>query len=166
MRRVLAAAGILFLLGSQGAWAQTANVNFSPDFQSSLTDDYGEREGEELRSAVERAIATAIERRGVAADARYSIEVLIIDAEPNRPTREQTRREPGLDSFRSISVGGAELRAVLRDHEGNIIREVTHRRYDHSVLDAQYSAATWYTARRAIREFAEKVATAYVGESS
>ena len=60
----------------------------------------------------------------------------------------------------SISLGGAELHAVLRGADGVVIEEVTHRRYNYS-LEEIGAATTWSEARRAIRQFADKVADAY-----
>lgn len=136
------------------AWAQTSPVSFSPEFQAALEEDYGVREGEYLREAVIEAINTELARRGVSSAG--SIEVTIIDAEPNRPTMQQLVDRPSLDAG-SISIGGAELRATLPSGE-----VVTHRRYNHSLADIAGPATTWTEARRAIRQFAIKVADAYI----
>jgi hypothetical protein len=167
MRFVVLVLAALVGLGTvETAWAQATRTGYSPEFQNALVEDYGPREGDELRGVVENRIAQALARRGVSSanNEGLTIDITIVDAIPNRPTRQQIRLEPGLDMIRSISVGGAEFLAVLRDRDGNAMREITHRRYDHSLLDAQYSGSTWHTARRAAAEFAEKVATAYVGE--
>ncbi len=68
--------------------------------------------------------------------------------------------QPSLD-FQSVSIGGAELRAVVRGANG-ATTEVTHRRYNHSLADLGGAATTWTEARRAIRQFAVKVADAYI----
>jgi hypothetical protein len=153
IRSLLAAATVLALAAP--AWAQSTPVSFSPEFQTALEEEYGPREGDYLREAVVRAIDAELARRGVSNPG--SIEVTIIDAEPNRPTMQQLRDEPGLDPIRSISIGGAELRATLPGGEA-----VTHRRYNHSLADLVAPATTWTEARRAIRQFAVKVADAYI----
>ena len=61
----------------------------------------------------------------------------------------------------SISVGGAELRGTLRAPDGQVIGEINHRRYNHNLADLTGAESTWTAARRAIRQFAEKVADAY-----
>jgi hypothetical protein len=96
-----------------------------------------------------------------------TIEVVIVDADPNRPTWQQLRDEPSLDYHRSFSIGGAELRAVLRDSEGNVLTEVEHRNYNSSISEfhGMPPGATWSEARRAIHRFANKVADAYVAHS-
>lgn len=151
--------GAALLAFAAPAWAQSTPVSFSPEFQTALEDDYGVREGEVLRTAVTDAITRELSRRGVAAGSA-NIEVTIVDAEPNRPTMRQLFDEPSLD-FSSISIGGAELRAVVRSANGGST-EVTHRRYNHSLEDIAGAATTWTEARRAIRQFAVKVADAYV----
>jgi hypothetical protein len=142
------------------------SVSFSPEFQASLEEELGAREGAYLSDAVQEAIGRALAARGVAASNAIHIDVTIVDADPNRPTFQQLRDEPGLDAIRSISIGGAELRAVLRGADGAVINEVDHRRYNHSIQDVSLGAATtWSEARRAIRQFANKVADAYVAAS-
>ena len=97
--------------------------------------------------------------------APVTVEISIVDADPNRPTMQQLADTPGLDAFRSISIGGAELHAVLRGADGQVLSEVTHRRYNHSLDDVIPPATTWTEARRAIRQFANKVADAYVANA-
>lgn len=152
-------AGAAMLAAATPAWAQSTPVSFSPEFQIALEEELGVREGEVLRAAVTDAIARELARRGVAAGSA-SIEVTIVDADPNRPTMQQLVDEPSLD-FASISIGGAELRAIVRGADG-AATEVTHRRYNHSLADLGVAATTWTEARRAIRQFAVKVADAYV----
>ena len=157
IRHLLAGAALLAFAAP--AWAQTTPVSFSPEFQTALEEDSGVREGEVLRAAVADAISNELARRGVSAGSA-NIDVTIVDAEPNRPTMQQLFDEPSLD-FGSISIGGAELRAIVRSADGETT-EVTHRRYNHSLSDLVGAATTWTEARRAIRQFAVKVADAYV----
>jgi hypothetical protein len=152
IRSLLASAAVLAFAAP--AWAQSMPVSFSPEFQTALEEEYGAREGEYLREAVSNAINAELTRRGVSNPG--SIDVTIVDAEPNRPTMQQLFDRPSLDA-RSISIGGAELRATLPGGE-----VVTHRRYNHSITDIVVPATTWTEARRAIRQFAVKVADAYV----
>lgn len=141
------------------AWAQSTPVSFSPEFQTALEEDYGVREGEYLRTAVEDAIQAELTRRGVSANG-VTIDVTIVDAEPNRPTMQQLFDRPSLDGT-SVSIGGAELRATIRTANG-ATSEVSHRRYNHSLADLNGPPMTWTEARRAIRQFAVKVADAYI----
>lgn len=153
MRLPALAAAAALLCFSPLASAQTTPVSFSPEFQEALDDDLGAREGEILSGYVDRAIAAEFARRGLSSAS--AINVTIVDADPNRPTMEQLSARPGLD-YNSISIGGAELVATLPNGE-----TVTHRRYNHSLSDLIGATTTWSEARRAIRQFAVKVADAY-----
>jgi hypothetical protein len=168
MRLFPAICGLAALAFAQGAAAVTlAPISFSPELETELHDDLGVREGDYLRDDVEGAVRSALTRRGVdLASGGVTIEIVIVDADPNRPTMQQLAERPGLDPIRSISIGGAELRAVLRDASGGVIAEVDHRGYNHTLADVQSMAAnTWSEARRSIRRFAGKVADAYVAHS-
>lgn len=152
--RYLLATAAMFALATP-AMAQTTPVSFSPEFQESLDEDLGAREGDFLRTHVAEAIDAELASRGISN--RGGINVTIVDAEPNRPTMQQMIERPGLDAG-SISIGGAELVATLPNGQ-----TVTHRRYNHSLSDIAGPASTWTEARRAIRQFAVKVADAYSG---
>jgi len=160
---LLSAAALAF---AASANAQTLEqISYSPEFQTELQDDLGPREGEYLQENITRAIERAIARRNVAATG-VRIEVVIEDAQPNRFTMQQLRSRPGVDPLRSVSVGGADLRAVLRRPDGTVLTEVEHSRYTTSLRDLFFEPLTWTDANRTIRQFAEKVADAYVAQSS
>lgn len=169
MRLIPAVAAIAVLAFAPMAAAQVAlaPISFSPEFQVSLDEDLGVREGETLRQAVETSVSRALARAGasVSNGAPVTIEISIIDADPNRPTMHQLAEEPGLDFGRSYSIGGAELRAVLRGSDGRVLTEVTHRRYNYSIDELLGPPATWSEARRAINQFATKVADAYIAHA-
>lgn len=166
MRFAPALLGLAIMAFAVPASAQTLeSVSYSPEFQSELEDELGPREGEYLSANVTRAIEQAIARRNVAA-APVRIEVVIEDAQPNRFTMQQLRTRPGIDPMRSISVGGADLRAVLRGSDGAVLAEVEHRRYTSSLRDLFFEPLTWTDAQRTIRQFAEKVADAYVAHAN
>lgn len=165
---VLLGAAALALVQLAPAAAQpvsVAPVSYSPQFQTSLHDTLGDREGEYLSREVNRAITAALARHGVTAGAGgVVVETTIVDADPNRPTFQQLVDRPGLDPMRSISIGGAELHAVLRGADGQVLTEVSHRRYDFTIEDV-FPTTTWSAAHQAIRGFAEKVADAYVAQA-
>lgn len=165
MRLISAACGLVALAFSHNAAAVTvSSISFSPEFQTELEENIGVREGEVLRGEVERAVASALSRRGLS-DGPGTIEIVIVDADPNRPTMRQLSNRPGLDYMRSVSIGGAELRGVVRTDDGRVT-EVQHRGYSQSFVDLYVSAfGTWSEARRDIRRFAEKVADAYSAHS-
>lgn len=171
MRLKAMMAGVAMLAFAHAASAAPvtlAPVSFSSEFQIELDENLGAREAAFLEQAVRDAVGEALAARGatVTQGAPLTIEVSIIDARPNRPTMQQLIDEPSLDASRSISLGGAELRAVLRTADGRLVGEVTHRRYDHDLRDTTGAATTWSSARRAIRQFARKVADAYAANAA
>ncbi len=168
MRSTLALASLAALfalaLPANAVPVNLTPVSFSPEFQSALDEDLGAREGEQLQGDLTRAVTRELAARGASiGQGGITIELSIIDADPNRPTWQQLTDRPGLDYARSISVGGANLRAIVRGPDGQVISEVTHRRYDYNIEDAGLRATTtWSAAQRAIRGFAQRVADAYV----
>lgn len=171
MRKLFAlsavAAALAFAGSAAAAPVTLAPISFSADFQESLDSNYGAREGEYLREAVIDSVGRALERRGAALDQTggLSVEITIVNAEPNRPTMQQLRYDPSLDPMRSVSIGGAELVAVIRGADGRVLEEVRHRRFNHSLDDLVGPPTTWTEARRAINQFATKVADAYTAHA-
>lgn len=171
MRKLFALTAIaaLAFAGSAAAAPVTvAPVSFSSEFQDSLDSDYGVREGEYLREAVVDSVGRALAHRGASLDQTggLSVEVTIVRARPNRPTMQQLRYNPSIDPMRSVSIGGAELVAVIRGSDGGVVAEVRHSRFNHSLEDLVGPPTTWTEARRAINQFATKVADAYVAHAA
>ncbi|MEQ1617617.1 MAG: hypothetical protein ABL883_04645 [Terricaulis sp.] len=168
MRSTLALASLAaffaFSFPANAAPVNLSPVSFSPEFQTALDDDLGAREGERLQADLVRAVTRELAARGATiGEGGVTVELSIIDADPNRPTWQQMTNRPGLDYIRSISLGGADLRAILRGADGQVVSEVTHRRYDYNIEDAAVQGATtWSAAQRAIRGFAQRVADAYM----
>lgn len=166
MRIASLIAGALALGFAGVASAQTIQpVSYSPDFQEALEDDLGVREGAYLGETLSRFVSEALEARGLSGR-DVQIELSIVSARPNRPTFEQAANRPGLDTFNSISVGGAELRGVVRNAAGAEVQTVEYRYYSHDLWDARFNADTWGDARRAMRRFAGKVADAVATSAS
>ena len=143
-------------------------ITFSNAFQTSLQRDLGVREGDMLRERVERAVSAALVRRGASlqSGAPITIDIEIVDANPNRPTFEQLSRPPYPSFMESSSIGGAELHATLRGADGQVLDEISHRQYNYSFDEFRYERpTTWSEANRAINGFAEKVADAYLAHA-
>lgn len=169
MHLIPAVCGLAALALAQSAAAVTlAPISFSPEFETELNEELGAREGDYLRNYVEEAVQDALARQGVQlGSGGGAIEIVIVDADPNRPTMRQLRDTPGLDPIRSFSLGGAELHAVLRGASGEVLTEVEHRRYNHTIEEfLAPPPSTWSEARQSIRGFAERVADAYVAHSA
>lgn len=152
MKTVIAAIGALALLPV--AAATEVAVSYSDDFAEELTDNYGEREGERLTRDISDDLDKAFEKAGVTA---ARVEVVIIDAKPNRPTFEQLSATPGLDAIRSISIGGMELSGTAYDADGNVLATQDYEWFQNNIRDV-IGFGTWGDANRASRRFAKKMA--------
>jgi hypothetical protein len=151
MRHLLAAAVLLGL--SPVAGATEINVSLAPDFTEKLTEDYGLREGDYLAESVRRDLQRALERAG--ADVAR-VDVTILDAKPSRPTFKQGGDSPGLDMFRSVSLGGMKLSAVAYDASGEASEPFAYDWYEHDIRQA--GITTWQDAKRASSRFATRFA--------
>ena len=152
MKTIFASFGALALL--QTAAATEVTVTYSEDFAEDLAEDYGEREGSVLTEEIIEDLNRALTKAEIS-PAR--VDVTINDARPNRPTMEQTRKKPGLDMFRSKSLGGMDLTGTAYDADGNVIGEITYDWYETDIRDV-FGAGTWSDANRASNRFAKKLA--------
>ncbi len=152
MKTIFAAIGALAILPT--AAATEVAVTFSDDFAEELSDNYGEREGETLSEEIIEDLDRAFEKAGVS-PAR--VDIVIVDAKPNRPTFDQLSSRPGLDAFRSISLGGMELTGTAYDADGNVLAVQEYEWFENDIRDV-IGAATWSDANRASRRFAKKFA--------
>jgi hypothetical protein len=149
MKFLFATALILGL--APAAMAAEINVSFAPEFAEKLAEDYGEKEGAYLADRVRRDLEREIANKGVDA---ARIDVTIVDAKPSRPTFKQAGDTPGLDIFRSVSVGGMKLEAVAYDASGTASEPFAYDWYEHDIRQA--GITTWQDARRASSRFASR----------
>ena len=70
---------------------------------------------------------------------------------------EQVSQKPGLDSMRSISLGGAKLSGIAYDAAGNEIGRFDYRWYE-TDLSNVVAATTWSDARSTFDKFARRFA--------
>jgi hypothetical protein len=157
MKTIFASIGALAMLHT--AAATEVSVTYSDDFTEELAENYGEREGGVLSEEIIEDLDKAFARAGVN-PAR--VDVTINNAKPNRPTFEQLRDRPGLDMFRSISIGGMDLTGVAYDADGNVIGELS---YDWFETDIRHvaPAGIWTDAYRASDRFSRKLAKTLKG---
>ncbi len=152
MKTILAAIGALAILPV--AAATEVSVTFSEDFAEELTDNYGEREGKKLTEDIVEDLNKAFERAGVDP---AKVDITIINAKPNRPTFQQLRDKPGLDAFRSVSLGGMKLEGTAYDAAGNVLATEEYGWFENNIRDV-FGHAVWSDANRASRRFATKLA--------
>ncbi|MFS2317244.1 hypothetical protein RMQ97_04820 [Maricaulis sp. D1M11] len=156
MTRMFAASALVLALAAPG-FAQTpltiAPISFG-DALLEKSEEYGERELERLADDLDDALRD--ELAGVLGQGGYTLQATIIDARPNRPTQEQMFARPGLD-MRSISIGGAEVTAIIVDASGQQIASYEYAWRTHSLRDV-VGASVWYDANRTFRRFADQIA--------
>ena len=136
------------------ASALTVETKLSTEFQKKLEDDYGTREAKLLTDALVKKVEAAFVRQGVKAE---RVVVTIEDAKPNRPTMQQVQKKPGLDSMRSISLGGAELTGIAYDASGAEIGRLNYDWYENDLTNV-VGAGTWSDARWTFGRFANRFA--------
>ena len=151
MKHLLAAAILAGL--APAAMAAEINVSYAPEFSETLTEDYGVKEGEYLSRRVREDLERELAKSG--ADVAR-IDVTIVDAKPSRPTFKQGSDKPGLDMFRSVSIGGMELKAVAFDASGAPAGELEYDWYEHDIRNT--GLTTWHDASRASSRFASRFA--------
>ena len=151
MKHLLAAALLASL--APAAMAAEINVSYTPEFSETLTEDYGVKEGEYLSKRVREDLERELAKSG--ADVAR-IDVTIVDAKPSRPTFKQGADTPGLDMFRSVSLGGMKLEAVAYDAAGAASELFEYKWYENDIHQA--GLTTWQDARRASSRFAARFA--------
>jgi len=155
----IALAALIALGLAAAAEATTINVAYSEDFAEKLEDDYGLREGTRLSEEIIEDLERELNDRGLEAE---RIDITILDAKPNRPTMEQLSGRPGLDPFRSVSIGGMSLTGTITHMDGEV-SEVEYKWFENDIRQS-VGVSTWWDANRVSRRFARRVAEDLVGE--
>lgn len=118
---------------------------------------YGEKDLNRLTQRLSDSITERLEKKGLRVDdnAPVTLIVTLDNAKPNRPTFNQMSKQAGL-SFRSVSVGGAEIKSELIDASGSSLGTADYKWYETDIRDASYGG-TWQDAHRAINRYAKKI---------
>lgn len=144
---------VLAIAGSAVAQPADVVVTLGPDLQDKV-EELGAREVGEQADALAEAVRVALSRQGALEGAR--VELVLTDLKPNRPTWQQTIDRPGLDSFASISIGGASIEGEVILADGTR-RPVEYERYSHNLTDV-VGYSTWQDADQAFNTFARRLA--------
>lgn len=151
---------ILFALAAPLATAQPyqiGDVAIAPEFADRAA-EYGQRDIEGLVNDLRLEVDSRLRASGhLAGDGETAgrIDLVLVNATPNRPTFTQMGARPGL-SFDSISRGGATLEAIIHDAEGAEIDRVRYSWDSPDIRDSRYKAV-WGDARTAIVRFARRL---------
>ncbi len=156
MRKLAFIAPLAVLLAAAGgahAQPDSIDVAWGPKLQKEA-ERLGQREvaqqSERLRQAVERALASDSALDGA------RIELVLSELKPNRPTIEQMSRTPGLDGFRSRSIGGATIEGQATLADGSV-QPIRYEWYSHNLSDVR-GHSTWTDAERAFSRLASNLA--------
>lgn len=130
-------------------------VTLDDDLLEMMDDQHlGMREVQEKADQLSAMVGQAMADNPQLAGARAQL--VLTRLSPNRPTFEQLASRPGLDAFRSISIGGAEIKGEIITADGRSV-PVDYSWFSHSIADSRY-ATTWQDADRAFERFARRVA--------
>ncbi len=84
------------------------------------------------------------------------IDLVLTDLRPNRPTYEQMAQRPGLDGFRSVSIGGAAIEGHITTADGRVL-PVKYDWYTDNISEVR-GFTTWQDADRAYQRLADNLA--------
>jgi len=130
------------------------NITIGPKLQEQA-DEYGQRDLDYLVADLRDSVETALARTGSLSPAGGTLDLVIEDAVPNRPTMRQMSIKPSL-SYESFGIGGARIGGVLTTADGQKI-PVGYRWYE---TDIRWSTAagTWMDAQNTFDRFARRLA--------
>lgn len=159
--RFLLALAASFGLGvaAQAAPVQVIDSIELGDALVEKTEEYGERDIDRLVRNLTESVTERLERDGHdLSGGSDSLQVVLTleNAWPNRPTHAQMSDDPSL-SYQSVSLGGASVRAVITDADGNQLSELSYSWRTRTVADS-VGRGTWTNARRTFDRFASQLA--------
>ena len=143
-----------FLASAATAVAAPAEVSvaIAPELQIKAERDYGVRDVQRLADELRRDVTRALAQTGVHDGAR--VELVLVDAKPNRPTFKQLGDTPGL-SMESFGIGGARIEGQVVSADGQTT-PLSYRWYENDIRDA-WGASTWHDAEWAFQRFAKRL---------
>ncbi len=157
MRRLafFAPLGAVVALAASPALAQapTINVALGSDLQTKV-EELGERDVSEQTTRLMEVVQSTLARRGALDGA--TINLVLTDLKPNRPTFQQLTDRPGLDGIRSVSIGGATIEGTITTADGRV-QPVKYDWYSSNIAEVR-GFGTWQDADRAYRRLAANLA--------
>jgi hypothetical protein len=131
------------------------HVTIGPQLQDKA-DDYGQRELDYLAADLKDSVERALERSGGLKPSGGTLDLVIEDALPNRPTMRQMNIKPGL-SYESFGIGGAKVGGVLTTTDGRQV-SVGYGWYETDIRWSE-GASTWMDALNTFDRFARRLVT-------
>lgn len=149
----LAPFAVMAALAGAAAAQQTINVTLGDELQEKSA-ELGDREVREQADRLVEVVSRAIADDAELAGAR--IDLVLTDLKPNRPTFQQAADRPGLDQFRSISIGGAEIEGQITLADGTV-QPVRYSWFSTNLGDV-HGYSIWQDAERAYRRLGANLA--------
>ena len=119
------------------------------------TSEIGRRDLQELQTDLAGVITRALSGSHGGALHAVRVDVVLEDAQPNRPTVARLAREPSL-SLRSLSLGGARVSGRVTSADGSV-HDFDLQRYSTDLRD-DVGATTWTDAEIAFDQAADDLA--------
>jgi hypothetical protein len=155
--RTLALAAAVLAFGAVSATAAFAapasvSVTVGPELQLKGERTLGMRDINDLARSLQTDVEKRLAKTGAYEGAR--IDLILVDAKPNRPTFKQLSDTPGL-SMQSFGVGGARIEGRVVSTDG----AVTPLSYDYFAPDIRWARgeSTWSDAEQTFEQFAAKL---------
>jgi hypothetical protein len=153
MRTLALAAAVLIASGSAALAAPASvSVSLSPELQKLAVKSYGVKDVERLRDELRSDVERELGRTGAFEGAR--IELVLVDAKPNRPTFKQMTNTPGL-SMQSFGIGGAKIEGQAIRADGTAI-PLSYSWYETDIRNT-WTSWVWTDAEYAFDRFARRL---------
>jgi hypothetical protein len=133
-------------------------VTIDPAFAKDKGKDYGLKDLQDLADVLKNSVEARLSAKGrliTGAPGAATVNLVLVDAKPNRPTFKQLADRPGL-SMQSFGIGGAEIKSEQVMPGGGKIM-LGYSWYESDIRWSQ-AQATWADAERAIDGFARRLA--------
>jgi hypothetical protein len=127
----------------------SVTVSLGPKLQAKAERTYGVREVNDIAADLQKAVDARLAKTGAFDGGR--IELVLVDATPNRPTFKQLSDLSGL-APRSFGLGGATIEGRAIKADGTVI-PLAYSDYPSDIREAR-NDATWTDAEAAIQRFA------------
>jgi len=139
--------------GAPPTGAPTVTVTLGEDLQEEV-EKLGQREVDLQVAELTQTVQETLAREGALQGA--TINLVLTDLKPNRPTLQQATDRPGLSMIDSVSIGGATIEGEVITAEGQTL-PVKFDHYSTNITEV-VSYSTWHDAERAYDRLARNLA--------
>jgi len=132
----------------------TINITIGSDL-ASKSKVLDQREFDYLQRDLRHSVESRLARSGALGPQGGTLDLVIEDAVPNKPTMKQLSRNVGLSYSHSFGIGGAKVSGVYTAPDGTRT-PVNYSWYEHDIRQAKY-ASQWQDAGRTFDLFAHSL---------